>query len=186
MAIDTDLLVTVADIEDLPEDGNRYEVIEGVLYVSTAPGFRHQSVLAKLFSKLDHYLEGQQVGRLVWGVGIVFDEISGVVPDLVFVTHDRLKRILNDGRLTGPPEIVIEALSPGKANEKRDRVVKRDLYSKWGVSEYWILDLESQTTEIYRKRKTGGLQRAIVLQAEDELTSPLLPGFRVEVAGLFE
>jgi Uma2 family endonuclease len=184
--MNTELLVTVADLEGMPEDGNRYEVIEGELYVSTAPGFPHQSALAKLFSKLDRYLGDHQLGRVLWGLGLVFDEFSGVIPDLVFISNERLKRILVGGRLTAAPEIVIEALSPGKSNENRDRTVKRKLYSSRGVSEYWILDPETLTIEIYRKRKEGGLKRVLVLQAEDILTSPLLPDFSVQVAQIFE
>ena len=97
-----------------------------------------------------------------------------------------MQRILRDGRLTGAPEIAVEVLSPGSANENRDRLVKRQLYSSRGVSEYWIVDPETRTIEVSRKRKEGGLQPAVVLQAEDDLTSPLLPDFRVQVAQLFE
>src|ERR1700733_6720957 len=115
MAVDTELL-TVEDLEGMPEDGNRYEVIEGELYVSTSPGFPHQSALAKLFSAFDRYLDDQPLGRVLWGLGIGFGEFSGVIPDLVFISNQRLPRILKGDRLTGAPEIVVEAISPGKEN----------------------------------------------------------------------
>ena len=89
-------------------------------------------------------------------------------------------------RLTGAPEIVIEILSPGSTNENRDRLVKRQLYSSRGVSEYWILDPEARTIEVNRKRKEGGLELAVILHSEDDLTSPLLPDFRTPVSRLFE
>ena len=184
--MDTELLVTVADLEGMPEDGNRYEVIEGELYVSTSPGFPHQSALGNLHYFLADYLRDHPLGRVLWGLGVVFDELSGVIPDLIFISNERLKRVLADGRLTAAPEIVVEVLSPGKANENRDRTVKRNLYSTRGVSEYWILDPDTRTIDVSRKRKEGGLKRAVVLQAEDCLTSPLLPDFSVQVAQIFE
>lgn len=186
MAIDTELLLTVDDLVGMPEDGNRYEVIEGELHVSTAPGFPHQSALGRLFAALSEYLKDQPLGRVLWNLGIVFDKFNGVVPDLVFISHERLQRSLTGGRLVAAPEIVVEAISPGKENERRDRLVKRQLYSTRGVSEYWIIDIENRTVEVSRKRKEGGLKRAAVLHAEDQLTSSVLPGFAVKVAQLFE
>ena len=178
--------LTVTDLEGMPEDGNRYEVIEGELYVSTAPGLPHQSALGNLYFALKLYLKDHQLGSVYFGVGVVFDEFSGVIPDLLFISNARLKRTLAGGRLIAAPEIVVEALSPGKTNENRDRLVKRKLYSSRGVSEYWILDPENRTVEISRKRKEGGLKHALVLHEDDEITSHILPDLRVPVAQLFE
>jgi Uma2 family endonuclease len=180
------LPLTVADLEGMPEDGNRYEVIEGELYVSAAPGYPHQSVLGNLYFAFRLYLRDHPIGEACLGIGMVSDEFSGVIPDLLFVSNERLQRSLADGKLTAAPEIVIEALSPGKANENRDRRVKWQLYSSTGVSEYWLIDPENRTVEISRKRKEGGLQRAVVLHEDDEITSPTLPDFRVPVSQLFE
>jgi len=126
-------LFTVADLELLPENGNRYEVIEGDLFVSTAPSFWHQTVISILT-----YLIGDS--------------------------------------------LVVEVLSPCASNENRDREVKRHLYSVWGVDEYWIVDQESRTIDVYRARRTGGLVRSARLKGKDELTTPLLPGFRTKVS----
>jgi Uma2 family endonuclease len=181
-----DLPVTVASLEYMPEDGNRYEVIEGELYVSTAPGFPHQWVLGNLHNELKEYLKLNKLGKVILGIGVVFDEFNGVIPDLVYVSNERFDRILAGSRLIAAPEIVIEILSPGKANEDRDKVAKRRLFTTVGVSEYWIVDPATRTLELQRKRKEGGLKRAIILQADDDLTTPLLPGFRVPVSQLFE
>ena len=81
---------------------------------------------------------------------------------------------------------MVEILSPGSSNENRDRVVKRSLYSKRGVDEYWIIDPEARTVEIHRKRREGGLEFIATLQVSEDLTTPLLAGFRVPVATLFE
>jgi Uma2 family endonuclease len=154
--------------------------------VSPAPGFLHQSVLARLSFALDLPLRDYPTGRVLWNLGITFDELNVVIPDLIFVTNERLRQTLLNDRLSAAPEIVVEVISPGKEDARRDRIVKRNLYSTRGVSEYWIIDTEARTVEVSRKRKEGGLKRAVVLQAEDELTSPVLPGFTLKVARLFE
>jgi Uma2 family endonuclease len=185
MSTRTDMPITVQALDGAPDDGNRYEVIEGELYVSTAPGIPHQSILGNLYLELGNYLKSHRIGHAYLGIGIVFDEFNGVIPDLLFVSSDRLKHALAVDRLKAAPEIVIEILSSGSSNERRDRIVKRKLYSTRGVSEYWIVDPETRTIEVSRKRKEGGLKPAVVLTAEDDLTTPTLPEFRVPVAQIF-
>jgi len=172
--------------EQLPDDGNRYELIEGELFVSTAPTFFHQKILTKIIIAFWQYLREHPIGEMVPGTGVVFDDFNGVIPDLVFVTSERLKKILVGGRLTAAPEIAIEILSPGTANERRDRTVKRNLYSVRGVHEYWIVDPETRSIELHRKRKEGGLEVVANLQCGDELTSAVLPDFRLPVDSIFE
>ena len=181
----TQFPLTVSDLESAPDDGNRYEVIEGELYVSAAPSFFHQRVLLKLAVALDVYLRDHPAGVVAPGVGVIFDELNGVIPDLVFLTHETQEQILRGGRLTAAPEIVVEILSPGAGNEKRDRVLKRHLYSAQGVHEYWIVDADAKTVEVYRQRKDAGLKLAASLHSGDELTSSVLPGFRISLAQLF-
>jgi len=186
MSVYTEPPLTIADLEAMPDDGNRYELIEGELYVSTSPSFFHQSILFKFAKVFADYLESNPIGKLTGGVGVIFDDFSGVIPDLVYFSHERGKHILKGERFSGAPEIVIEILSPGASNERRDRHVKRSLYSSRGVDEYWIVNPESRTIEVYRKRKEGGLELIACLQENDDLTSPLLAGFRTRVAPLFE
>src|SRR5271165_2078781 len=113
--------LTIADLESAPDDGNRYELIEGELHVSTAPGFFHQAILMNLAVLIANYLRQNPIGRIVPGVGVIFDDFNGVVPDLVFLTNETRKLIVKGGRLTAAPEIAIEILSPGASNERRDR-----------------------------------------------------------------
>ena len=176
--------LTVADLEAAPDDGNRYEVIEGELFVSAAPSFFHQTILTRILIAFSLYLRDYPIGEVVPGAGIVFDDFNGVIPDLAFLTNQRKKQILKDGRLVAAPEIVIEILSPGASNQSRDRHFKRNLYSVRGVHEYWIVDPETRSIELHRKRKEGGLELAN-LQCGDELTSPLLPDFRMPVEPVF-
>jgi Uma2 family endonuclease len=101
------------------------------------------------------------------------------------MTNERKEQILSDGRFTGCPEIVIEILSPGSMNERRDRQFKRKLYSSRGAHEYWIVDPETRSVEVYRKRKQGGLGSSVQLQTGDEISTSLLPGFTLPVEAVF-
>ena len=115
----------------------------------------------------------------------MFSDDDDVGPDVVWVSHGRLKGSLEHaGHFTRAPELVVEALSPGKRNEYRDRVAKLGLYSRRGVSEYWIVDWIQRLVEVYR-REGEELKLAEKLHADDLLQSPLLPGFSCQVAKLF-
>jgi Uma2 family endonuclease len=98
----------------------------------------------------------------------------------------RKTRLLAGGCLIAAPDIAIEILSPGASNEHRDRHIKRNLYSTHGVGEYWIVDPETRSVELYRKRKQGGFILAANLQPGDELTSMFLDGFRLPIQAIFE
>jgi Uma2 family endonuclease len=177
--------MTVDDLDAMPEDGNRYEVIEGELFVSSVPGLPHQLVSGNLFGPLRSYLESNPVGRVVSTPGLILSQYSGVIPDLVFYTHARGEEIIANERLVAAPDIVIEILSPGRENISRDRIAKRQLYAKHGVNEYWIVDSENRSVEIYR-RADQTLEFAAILRNEDSVTSPLLTGFSCPVAKIFE
>jgi Uma2 family endonuclease len=178
------VMLTVTDIESMPDDGNRYEVIDGELFVSTAPSWLHQYALAQLLAEMTIYLRANPIGQVNFGVGVIFDQFNGVIPDLVYLSNERMRTVGGE-RLSGAPEIVVEALSPGARNEARDRTVKRKLYHENGVSEYWILDLETKSMEIHIAGRTGGFQSKILLHENDVITSALLPGFEFPVAKLF-
>ena len=176
---------TVDDLASFPDDGHRYEVIDGELHVSRAPHGRHQAVLEQLIIALGTWNNQAGRGWLVPGIGLIFAVDNGVIPDLVWVSNERLPHLVRgDGKLHGAPDLGIEILSPGPENEKRDRETKLKLYSVQGVCEYWIVDYEARTVQIYR-RQQAALTLVATLTAEDELTSPLLPGFSAAVADLF-
>jgi Uma2 family endonuclease len=177
-------LVTVSDIESLPEDGNRYEVIDGELYISTVPSWSHQLAIGELAFAITNHLKKHPIGHVNFGVGVIFDQFNGVIPDLVYLSNERMKTI-GGNRLSGAPEIVVEVLSPGAKNEARDRVVKQQLYHENGVSEYWILDLDARSIEIHIAGRTGGFQSKLVLHESDVITTALLSGFELPVADLF-
>jgi Uma2 family endonuclease len=184
MAARIEPLMTVDDLEAMPEDGNRYEVIEGELFVSRAPGLPHQLVATSTVMLLGTYLRGNPIGVVVATPGLILDQHSGVIPDIVFFTHQRAKQIIANERLGAAPELVIEILSPGRENSARDRVAKRQLYGKNGVQEYWIIDSENTAIEVYRLN-VAVLDLVAILRGTDELTSFLLPGFSCEVLEFF-
>ena len=179
-----ELRFTIHDLELLPENGNRYEIIDGELYVSTQPHWRHQLVCGRLFHALASWDEREGAGLAIEAPGVIFAEDEAVAPDLVWVSRERLARVLgDDGKLHAAPDLVVEVLSPGPKNEDRDREVKLKLYSRQGVREYWIVDWRDVTVQVYRRERTV-LRHVATLTAEDTLTSPLLPGFAQGVASL--
>src|SRR5262245_27916860 len=138
-------LITVDQLDSYPDDGNRYELIEGELYVSRAPGIPHQRVLQNLQVAVANYLTNNPIGILVPGAGAVFSDYDAVIPDLVLVRNERWESTVANDRFVKAPDLVIEIISPGKENRRRDVHVKRSLYEKYGATEYWIVDPESQS-----------------------------------------
>jgi Uma2 family endonuclease len=185
MVAKIDPLMTVDDLDAMPEDSNRYEVIEGELFVSRAPGLPHQIVSGNIQYQLRDFLDKNPIGRVIATPGLIFSQYSGVIPDLVFYSHDRGKEIIANDRLNAAPEIVIEILSSGRENISRDRVAKRQLYAKHAVSEYWIVDSENRSVEVYRLANQS-LELADMLSDNDEITSPSLPGFGCPLSKIFE
>ena len=176
---------TSADILALPEDTKRYEVIEGELYVSKAPGYEHQYTCTRLIHFLDGWNDRDHLGVVLTAPGLVFADDDDVVPDLVWMSRERLAKSIDEaGHLRFAPELVVEVLSPGKAKEHRDRDAKLNLYSRRGVQEYWIVNWMLQLVEVYR-REQAALRLVATLYAPDEITSPLLPGFSCRVIDLF-
>lgn len=178
---------TVADLEAFPDDdGNRYEVIDGVLFVSTAPHGRHQMALDELIIELGTWNRRTRLGQLISGAGVIFAPDSGVIPDLIWVRKERLQLLWrDDGHLYAAPDLVVEILSPGAENHRRDLDTKLGLYSRYGVEEYWILSWIARTVQIYRRGTSGRLELVETLDESDQLTSPLLPGFSMTVGDLF-
>lgn len=178
-------LLTVADLEAFPDDdGNRYELIEGELFVSTSPGLTHQIVSDNTVHLIRTYLDKHPIGTVVSTIGLILSEYSGVIPDIVFFTHESVERIVTGEMLTSAPELVVEILSPGSQNIRRDRVAKFQLYGKYRVPEYWLIDKEKQAVEVYRLR-SAKLQLVSTLTGNEELTTPVLPGFSCTPSQVF-
>jgi Uma2 family endonuclease len=176
--------LTFADLERLPDDDNRYELIDGELHMSKAPGLLHQRSGGKIYLLLGNFLADHPIGEVVFGPGVIFSDYDAVIPDLIYIGNERRKEIAAGERIHGAPDLAIEILSPGTRNVDRDRMHKLKLYGKFGVREYWIVDAQLRTVEVHRQE---GAQLAPfrVFQAAEMLETPLLPGFRCTVAQFF-
>ena len=176
---------TSSDLPQMPEDSNRYEIIAGELYVSRQPLVEHQYTCNQLQYFLTQWNERLGSGVVLPAPGVIFAEDDDVAPDVIWITRDRYEESLDEaGHLRTAPQLVIEVLSPGRANEFRDREAKLDLYSRRGVEEYWIVSFMQRFVEVYR-REGGVLQLVNTLRYLDMLDSPLLPGFSCQVSSLF-
>lgn len=123
--------------EQLPDDGNRYEVIDGVLYMSTAPSFDHQSVIVALVEHVGLPLKHAGIVRVsIAPVGLMMLGADPVQPDFVLVRSERAG-IISEGRIRGVPDLIAEVVSP--SNPTHDTAVKRAAYARAGVPEYWIV-----------------------------------------------
>lgn len=177
---------TTADLDILArEEGTREEIIEGELHMSSQPDWHHQETCHLIALELSIWMRRGGEGKVLPAPGVIFDEENAVAPDVVWISADRLAAVLGeDGKLHAAPDLIVEVLSPGARNVRRDQELKLRLYSARGVREYWIADWQARTLEVYR-RENAALRLVATLYAEDELSSPLLPGFRVRVGQLF-
>ncbi|PZO19903.1 MAG: hypothetical protein DCF25_07450 [Leptolyngbya foveolarum] len=176
----------IHDIEGLPQnEWTTYEIIDGELFVTRSPHRRHQQVAHEICSALNIWSKQSGLGEAIFAPGILLSDADNIVPDVVWVSKETLALIEDEaGHLTGVPELVVETLSPGAENIRRDRQAKLKLYSIQGAQEYWIADRFAQRLEIYR-REEGRLVLTMTLTVEDKLSSPLLPGFSCPVSQFF-
>ena len=177
-------LLTNADLECLPDDGNRYELIEGEIYMSTAPDLIHQRTARKILVTFDKYLEQNPIGEILFGVGVILSNYDGVIPDLVYLSNERRDEIATGERIYGAPTLAIEILSPGNQNRERDRKLKLKLYARFGVEEYWIVDPRERSIEVYR-REGETLKLFTTFVSDETITTPLLQGFASAVKSFF-
>ena len=178
---------TIAAVEAFPQplDDTRYEIINGELFVSTQPHYFHQKTSTRLCTALNAWSLETGLGEANWAVGVLFADDEAVAPDVVWIRRERVAEILgSDGKLHAAPDLVAEVLSPGRANERRDREAKLDAYSRRGVHEYWIVDWRQRQIEVYRREEIE-LRLVATLLEENTLESPLLPGFALTLRQLF-
>jgi Uma2 family endonuclease len=177
---------TISDLEVLAADEwKRYEIIDGELFVSRAPHIRHQDSGGNIYLELQVWSRKSGLGKALFTPGIIFSDADNVIPDVVWISNERLEQLVDDeGHLTGAPELIVEVLSAGNTNERRDKEAKLKLYSIKGVKEYWIVDWRLQQIEVYR-RENAQLVLVATLMEDDEITSPILPGFSCNIQQFF-
>jgi Uma2 family endonuclease len=170
---------TYEDYLDFPDDGKRYELVDGEVFVTPAPNVRHQDIVGWLFRRIGDHVERHGGGRVfVAPLDVVLSPTDVVEPDILFVASADAKRI-TAANLQGPPTLAVEVLS----NPRHDRVRKRQLYAHFGVAEYWIVDPEGERMEVYRLDGQT-YPPPTLLEAGTTLTTELLPGLSIDVATL--
>lgn len=132
---------TISDLAGLPDNDNRYEIIDGELFVTRAPHLDHQDTAGLIYAELLHWSLQSGFGKPFMAPGIIFSESNAVIPDVIWISHERQSQLIDSsGHLTGAPELIVEVSSNTEADKKRDCETKLKLYSVQGVSEYWIGD----------------------------------------------
>ena len=166
----------------LPEDGRRYELIEGDLLVSPAPSSRHQTVSRRLQFELMKALEETGLAQVFNApIDVVLAPTTCVQPDLVVVSAANAG-IITDRAIEGVPDVLVEILSPGSRD--RDQHVKRELYERFRIREYWIVDPESGLVVVHRH---GGERYEVRARYDRSgiLECPEFPGLAVPLAHVF-
>jgi len=175
---------TYEDYLLFPEDGKRYEIVEGDCFMSPAPRTRHQDISGNLFSLLKVYFKGTKKGRVFAApTDVILSDTNIVQPDLLVILAARTF-IITDKNIQGAPDIVIEILS--ETTRKTDEITKKKLYERHGVQEYWIVDPELELVKIYRL--TDGRYGRAEERAQERgetLTTVLLPGLDISLTELF-
>jgi Uma2 family endonuclease len=177
-------LITVYDLEATPDDGKIYELFEGELSVAKAPSLKHQEIITNFAAILRTYLWQNPIGRVWITPGVIFDEYNSTIPDLVFIAKDRIDQIAAGIHIVGAPDLAIEIMSPGTENVRRDQIVKRQTYARFGVKEYWIVEPLVEVIEITRLQENI-LALVGVYRNADEISSPLLPDLKFSVKDVF-
>jgi Uma2 family endonuclease len=175
-------------VAQMPQlEGERYEIIDGELLVTTQPHYMHQSVSFRIGLELQVWSNTGNQGAVLIAPGLIYADDEAVAPDVVWISRERMTQIVgDDGKLHGSPDLVIEVLSPGKANEERDREKKLDLYARRGVPEYWIVDWRAQTIDVYRRGAEDAFDLVQTLHSDDVVSSPVLAGFSCPIKRFFE
>jgi Uma2 family endonuclease len=176
--------LTYDDFVHFPDDGKRHELIDGEHYVTPSPAIRHQSIVGALYLLIGNYLEAHPIGRAFLSpLDVILSDIDVVEPDLLYVSKERAGALAGI-HVRGAPDLVIEVASKG--TRKRDETIKRRLYERVGVIEYWVVDPEVDAVRVYR-REGDRFGRAIELlrEANESLETPLLPGLAMPLSRIF-
>ncbi len=173
--------LTVADYMKTPDDV-RYQLIDGELILAPSPTDKHQALSVRLTVALFQFVQQHHLGEIrVAPLDVILAEHEVFQPDILFVSNDR-REIITPANIQGAPDLVVEILSP--STRRNDRGHKLDVYSRYGVWEYWIVDPDAGLVEVLAAGDSG-LALAATFSLEDVLVSPLLPGLAVELDQVF-
>ncbi|MDZ7264032.1 MAG: Uma2 family endonuclease [candidate division KSB1 bacterium] len=174
---------TYQDYLTLPDDGNSYEIIEGELIMSPAPHTIHQQVSLNVVIELTHFVRNANAGKVFYAPTVVILSKRDIVqPDILFVSRQKTD-IIKEKNINGVPDLIIEILSP--ATGYNDLIEKKELYEKFGVQEYWIVDPKKRRVDVYvhNGEKFESMQR---IEKNGVLASQVLKGLEIKCAKIFE
>lgn len=170
---------------DIPEgDTGLYELLNGEILRSASPNTPHQRTSMKMVVRLAQFIEEKNLGELFHApYDVYLDEYNaGIQPDLLFVSHERNFVVKENNGIVGAPDLVIEILSKGTTN--RDRGIKKDIYEQFAVREYWIVDTQNRSIEVYRMEQN---RYRLFSFAEEEgvVISSVLDGLELDINQVF-
>ncbi len=176
---------TYEDYLLFPDDGKRHELIDGDHYVTPSPRTKHQKVSLNVSSHVHAYLQTTKAGEVLCApMDVVLSDLDVIQPDILFITKKR-ELIITEKNIQGAPDLVVEILSD--SSRKTDEIIKRKLYERYQIHEYWIIDPEIETVKIYRLSDQGYTRTAeLSLESNSTLTTPLLPEWELPLQQLFE
>ncbi|MGQ9532936.1 MAG: Uma2 family endonuclease [Desulfotomaculales bacterium] len=177
-----EVILTYDDYLRLPDDGRRYEILEGVLEVTPSPTTAHQRVVRNLFSALHAHVQRHGLGEVLFApLDVVLSRFSVTQPDLLYVCSAR-SEILTEAHVAGAPDLVVEVVSPSTSS--LDRVTKAQVYARYGIPHYWVVDPAAKTVEEFR------IQRGIYLlvrrwEGREIFAPALFPGLEIDLTVVF-
>lgn len=179
------LRLTYEDYRLIPDDGKRHELIDGEHVMSPSPKTKHQRIARALLTALTNFLREYPLGEIfIAPYDVVLSDFDVVQPDLIFVATAQAA-IVTEANIRGIPTLVVEILSEG--NRKLDETIKRQRYEHYGIPEYWIIDPALDQIKIYRLTDSHYGQASVLsLEAQEILTTPLLPALSLPLAALFK
>lgn len=173
---------TYEDYLNLPDDGKRYEVINGELITPPAPYTIHQTVSGNLEYELRTFVKKTKTGKVFYApVDVVLSETNVIQPDILFISKER-SPIITEKNINGAPDLIIEIISP--TNAYYDLLEKKETYEQFGVTEYWLVDPKKQRVDMYLNQ---GHRFELKHRVESEgiVRSQVLPGFEVSLDTIF-
>ena len=183
MTTRADHRLTVDEYRLLPEGPPHYQLVDGELFMTPAPSFRHNDVAGAIYAAVRSHVSASRSGKAAMGpVDVFLDATEVFQPDVLFVAQEHLGRIREDG-VHGAPDLVVEVLSP--STRRLDLAVKRVRYAAAGVVEAWYVDLDMDEVIVYRLQEDAAVP-ARTLRRGETLGSALLPGFAIGVDALVD
>ena len=176
--------LTYDDFVLFPDDGQRHELIDGEHYVTPSPNLKHQAIVRNLLTLMGPYLRDRRIGKVYAApLDVVFSHFDVVEPDVLYVSEAR-RQVLTPQNVQGAPDLVVEVGSPG--TRRRDEKLKHQLYERFGVSEYWVVDPDIDVVRVYRLADGRYVRvQELSLDHGEVLATPLLPGLELPLSDLF-